>query len=115
MRVLVVISALVFALPASAATDLPEVLTRHLVEACSSPDIGTRDSCLGFLSGVIETYQALYAPATGDSLFCLPEGGEPLQFREIFLSWAAMRPELYDNLAVFSVIEALMDRLPCDG
>ena len=93
---------------------------RQLHGECLSDDLFVRNSCLAFITGVLEAMviygqEIVIAPEFRDRFAICPEGmiGNHEVYK-IFLSWAEKHPEAWDQHQGNGVMSAIRDRWPCN-
>ncbi len=86
----------------------------ELRERCESQRIDKLNTCLGYLTGVIDSDAAAPSWRLAKSLFCVPRGVSANQLRDTFLSYLRAHPEEEDLNAAILVGNAFISAFPCD-
>lgn len=86
----------------------------ELRERCESQRIDQRNTCLGYLAGVIDSDDAAPSWRLAKSLFCIPRGTPVDSLRKTFLAYLREYPEEEDLNAAILVGNAFITAFPCD-
>ncbi|MCC7121170.1 MAG: hypothetical protein IT493_06395 [Gammaproteobacteria bacterium] len=86
----------------------------ELRERCESQRIDDLNTCLGYLTGVIDSDNAAPSWRLAKSLFCVPRGVSANQLRSTFLDYLRAHPEEEDLNAAILVGNAFISTFPCD-
>ena len=85
---------------------------------CESESLDRRNTCLGYLAGVVNAQEDTVKWVDGEEdfpkLFCIPESVRPNQLRKIFIKYANERPEVLHTAADSMVSSAIEGTFPCE-
>ena len=89
--------------------------TQEFITSCKSPaNADSRNFCLGYATGIYDTYLATRHPSMAKPFICVKQPG-PTRDAVIgdFIKWVDAKPALLSNPAADSVLRFLAERFPC--
>jgi|APCry1669189034_1035192.scaffolds.fasta_scaffold11734_3 hypothetical protein len=89
--------------------------TQEFITSCKSPaNADSRNFCLGYATGLYDTYLATRHPSMAKPFICVKQPG-PTRDAVIgdFIKWVDAKPALLSNPAADSVLRFLAERFPC--
>lgn len=84
-----------------------------LLRECNSSVNFRVSLCLGYLEGVLDTYEELKNAGHINALYCRPVASTIGQGRQIFLNYANAHPEKWHLPAPSVIISSLAEVFPC--
>jgi hypothetical protein len=89
--------------------------TQEFITSCKSPaNTDSRNFCLGYATGLYDTYLATRHPSMAKPFICVKQPG-PTRDTVIgdFIKWVDTKPVMLTNPAADSVLRFLAERFPC--
>ena len=89
--------------------------TQEFITSCKSPaNADSRNFCLGYATGLYDTYLATRHPSMAKPFICVKQPG-PTRDTVIgdFIKWAEAKPALLSSPAADSALRFLAERFPC--
>lgn len=127
MRYPILLTALLFALPALAPVPAagqaampaanmppPRFLAKDLTGLCEAADNSARQTgCLRYLQGAVAMYELTVGEGKELTWFCAPREAPAALLRQQYLDWAKENPDQAEIEAIQAAKLALMDAFPC--
>ena len=88
---------------------------RHILDLCESESFGNRESCIMYLSGLIDLQDSLYKwKDLTKKYYCIPVGEDISQIQKVFIKHANKNPDKLDWTATSVAIHAFAEAYPCE-
>jgi len=87
---------------------------RDILDLCESESFGNRESCVMYLSGLIDLQDSLYKwKDLTKKYYCIPVGEDISQIQKVFVKHARGNPDKLDWTATSVAIHAFAEAFPC--